>query len=228
MPQRSTMCPTGPRTAVPLFSLSERDGQLALWTIPSAGGQRLKLNEGGYAPRFSPDGSRLTYWYGGGLWTADPDGSHPSRIADVPEPVFGVWSPTGPVYSEKGRIQANTIVELPMEIWPSFDRLAGGRWLVAALEVERLSFGLWISSLPISNMDFGHKIVVVTGATSGIGHAAALGFARKGATVAGVGRDASKFEDLSAQGIRNYQADLSSENETSEFVKAVLGGPRRH
>ena len=72
-------------------------------------------------------------------------------------------------------------------------------------------------------MDFGHKIVVVTGATSGIGHAAALGFARKGATVAGVGRDASKFEDLSAQGIRNYQADLSSENETSEFVKAVLG-----
>ena len=124
---------------------SERDGQLALWTIPSAGGQRLKLNEGGYAPRFSPDGSRLTYWYGGGLWTADPDGSHPSRIADVPEPVFGVWSPTGPVYSEKGRIQANTIVELPMEIWPSFDRLAGGRWLVAALEVEKTE--LWALDL---------------------------------------------------------------------------------
>jgi Tol biopolymer transport system component len=124
---------------------SERDGQLALWTIPSSGGQRLKLNEGGYAPRFSPDGTRMTYWYGAALWTADSDGSHPDRIAEIAEPVFGVWSPTGPVYSERGRVPTNRDGELPVEIWPSFDRLPGGAWVVAELEVEKTE--LWTLDL---------------------------------------------------------------------------------
>ena len=124
---------------------SERDGQLALWTIPSSGGQRLKLNEGGYAPRFSPDGSRITYWYGAGLWTADWDGSHPDQIADIAEPVFGVWGPTGPVYSERNRIPADRNGDLSVDIWPSFDHLPGGGWLVAALEVEKTE--LWTLDL---------------------------------------------------------------------------------
>jgi NAD(P)-dependent dehydrogenase (short-subunit alcohol dehydrogenase family) len=72
-------------------------------------------------------------------------------------------------------------------------------------------------------MAFGNKVVVVTGATSGIGHAAARGFARVGATVAGIGRDSSTLDDLSRNGIRSYRADLSSENETSEIVNAVVG-----
>ena len=38
------------------------------------------------------------------------------------------------------------------------------------------------------------KIVVVTGASSGIGYQAALDFARSGAVVIGVGRDAQRCE----------------------------------
>ena len=71
-------------------------------------------------------------------------------------------------------------------------------------------------------MDFENKIVVVTGATSGIGHATALGFAGQGATVAGIGRSSKKLDELSAKGIRGYQADLRSENETTGIVKTML------
>ena len=76
-------------------------------------------------------------------------------------------------------------------------------------------------------MEFENKVVVVTGATSGIGHTATLGFAAKSATVAGIGRDSAALGDLSTKGIRTYQADLSSERETSEMAKAIvddLGG----
>ncbi len=72
-------------------------------------------------------------------------------------------------------------------------------------------------------MDFENKVVVVTGATSGIGNATALGFARRGARVAGIGRHSSTLDDLSTRGIRCYRADLLLENETSECVKALVG-----
>lgn len=127
---------------------SERGGQLALWTIPASGGQRLRLNGGGYAPRFSPDGSRVTYWYQGGLWTAGLDGGQAMRVAEVGVPVFGAWSPEGPVFSEGGRIPDDPTLEPAMEIWPSFDRLPDGSWVVAALEIEKTE--LWVLDLVFS------------------------------------------------------------------------------
>ena len=127
-----------------IFS-SERGGELALWSVPSSGGQRLRLNTGGYAPRFSPDGNRIMYWHRGGLWTAGADGSQPNQVAEVPDPVVGVWGPAGPAYGKQGRIHSTDVEELPINIWPSFDRLPDGNWLVSALEVQKTE--LWTLDL---------------------------------------------------------------------------------
>jgi NAD(P)-dependent dehydrogenase (short-subunit alcohol dehydrogenase family) len=71
-------------------------------------------------------------------------------------------------------------------------------------------------------VNFQRKIVIVTGATSGIGRASALEFARLGGSVAGIGRDPAALSELSDKGIRTYRADLSSEGETANTFKRIL------
>ena len=46
-------------------------------------------------------------------------------------------------------------------------------------------------------MEFKGKIAIVTGASSGIGKAVALRFAKEGATVAAIARRKNKLEELS-------------------------------
>ena len=74
-------------------------------------------------------------------------------------------------------------------------------------------------------MTFEGKVAVVTGATSGIGRATALGFASHGARVAGVGRRRDALDGLSD--VRPYQTDLTSEAETAQLFEEVqreMGG----
>jgi NAD(P)-dependent dehydrogenase (short-subunit alcohol dehydrogenase family) len=71
-------------------------------------------------------------------------------------------------------------------------------------------------------MDFEDKVVVVTGATSGIGRSTALGFARAGARVAGIGRDRGALDELSTQGVISYRIDLTHESETAEAVRSIM------
>ena len=70
--------------------------------------------------------------------------------------------------------------------------------------------------------NFEEKVVVVTGATSGIGQSTALGFARSGARVAGIGRDRAALDDLSAQGVTSYRVDLTDESKTAEAVRSIV------
>jgi NAD(P)-dependent dehydrogenase (short-subunit alcohol dehydrogenase family) len=72
-------------------------------------------------------------------------------------------------------------------------------------------------------MEFSNKVVLVTGASSGIGQAAALKFATEGALVAAVARRIEKMEDLREQSknIQPFAADLTNENQTSAVVKSI-------
>ena len=78
-------------------------------------------------------------------------------------------------------------------------------------------------------MRFGGKVVVVTGATSGIGRATALAFASEDAHVAAAGRRPHALEALKAESenIHTYQVDLTSEDATAGLIDNVgkeLGG----
>ena len=78
-------------------------------------------------------------------------------------------------------------------------------------------------------MGFGGKVVVVTGATSGIGRATALAFAAEDAQVAAAGRRPDALEALKAESenIHTYQVDLTSEDATTGLIDDVgkeLGG----
>lgn len=80
----------------------------------------------------------------------------------------------------------------------------------------------------MSDKKFSGKVAVVTGATSGIGHACALGFANEGAKVVCVGRneDALKAvaDDVRGAGaeVLTIQADLSVDTNADRVVDQAL------
>lgn len=69
------------------------------------------------------------------------------------------------------------------------------------------------------------KVVVVTGAASGIGRAMAVLFARRGATVAAIDVDSERLTELSESGtdpIAIYTADVTSTEDCSNTVDRIL------
>jgi Tol biopolymer transport system component len=119
---------------------SARGGAISIWTAPASGGKRLRLNEGGYAPRYSLDSKSLLFWNRQALWTMDVDGKNPREVArDLFEPVAGVWSATGkgPAFFTKPP------VDYP--VWPGFDMLRDGRFVLAPIDIRET--GLWAIDL---------------------------------------------------------------------------------
>src|SRR4029453_8250895 len=77
-------------------------------------------------------------------------------------------------------------------------------------------------------MSFTHKVVIVTGASSGIGRAAALAFGREGAAVTLVSRDAAALaevtREISSAGGRSiaFAADVTEEHSPTHIVKNTV------
>src|SRR5213593_499452 len=128
---------------------SARGGAVSLWSVPSSGGKRLRLNDGGYAPRFSRDGKSILFWNRQQLWTADVDGRNPRLVfRGIPEPAKGVWSRKGPAFFLDGQIRTATEILFAMTdrtMWPEFDVLPDGRFIVAPIDVRET--GLWAIDL---------------------------------------------------------------------------------
>jgi NAD(P)-dependent dehydrogenase (short-subunit alcohol dehydrogenase family) len=85
----------------------------------------------------------------------------------------------------------------------------------------------------MSDKRFSGKVAVVTGATSGIGHACAVGFAKEGAKLVCVGRKAEALESTAAElrgmgaEVLSIRADLSVDAEADGVVDQavqVFGG----
>src|SRR5205823_642165 len=72
---------------------SARGGPISIWSTPASGGKRLRVNDGGYAPRYSPDGKSILFWNKQSLWTMDSQGGNLREVArELVRPIAGVWS----------------------------------------------------------------------------------------------------------------------------------------
>src|SRR5262249_39834943 len=115
---------------------SARGGAISIWTTPASGGKRLRINNGGYAPRYSPDSKSILFWNLQSLWTMSAEGKDVRQVAqNLPDPVPGVWSKSGkgPAFFTKPP------GDYP--VWPGFDMLPDGRFVVAPLDIRETS--LW-------------------------------------------------------------------------------------
>jgi Tol biopolymer transport system component len=119
---------------------SARGGAISIWTTPASGGKRLRINDAGYAPRYSPDSKSILFWNRQALWTMQANGKNPAEVArEVFQPVAGIWSRSvkGPKFFAKP----------PSDhlVWPGFDMLPDGRFVLAPIEVR--DSGLWAIDL---------------------------------------------------------------------------------
>jgi Tol biopolymer transport system component len=121
----------------------------SLWIVPASGGKRLRINDGGYAPRFSPDSHSILFWSKQALWTMAVDGGRiRSVFSALPKPTVGVWTKYGPAFYSHGEIRGPHDVTLygpDRAIWPRFDVLPDGRWLIAPIAIRET--GLWAVDL---------------------------------------------------------------------------------
>ncbi|CAH2094126.1 unnamed protein product [Euphydryas editha] len=77
-------------------------------------------------------------------------------------------------------------------------------------------------------MSFANKVVLITGASSGIGAAAAILFAKEGANVVIVGRNEQKLQKVKekcakfGKGVLVVKADVSNEQDAKKIIKETI------
>jgi Tol biopolymer transport system component len=128
---------------------SARGGAISIWTVPASGGKRLRVNDGGYAPRFSPDSKSILFWNRQALWTMQTNGENLRKVAgNLLEPTIAVWSQKGPAFFTERAIQtaSETLFDVSDHlIWPEFDILRDGRFVIAPINIRET--GLWAIDL---------------------------------------------------------------------------------
>lgn len=71
------------------------------------------------------------------------------------------------------------------------------------------------------------KVILITGATSGIGYQTAEVLAKQGHTVYGAGRQLEKLKDLEKIGVKPLKLDVTDEQSTKEAVETILNNEGR-
>jgi Tol biopolymer transport system component len=121
---------------------STRGVSPSIWIEPASGGKRLRINDGGYAPRYSEDSKTILFWNRGSLWTMGVDGSGISQLSfRGPEsiPLVGGWAQHFPAYVSGSRIlsvNGNVLFQADRPLWPRFDVLPDSRFLLSAIDVR--------------------------------------------------------------------------------------------
>ena len=126
----------------------------SIWIVPASGGKRLRINNGGYGPRFSPDSRSILYWDRGAFWimAADGTGQRSAGLSAAAVPTVGGWSKSDPlqVVGQEIRGPKGTIAfKSERPIWPEFDVMPDGRFVFSPVNI--LETGLWAIDLQFRN-----------------------------------------------------------------------------
>jgi Tol biopolymer transport system component len=127
---------------------SARGGPVSIWTVPTAGGKRLRINDGGYFARYSPDGRSIAYWSKGAFWTMDPHGQGAGPLTEhIDEPAPAVWTSEGLASIRGNAVRAGekVLFDASRPMWPQFDVMADGRFVVAPIDIHETA--LWAVDL---------------------------------------------------------------------------------
>lgn len=127
---------------------SARGGPVSVWTIPMTGGKRLRMNNTGHFPRYSPDGRTIAYWSSGNLWTMDASSADNRTALDmVSEPTPAEWTSKGlaAVFGQEVRTKGETIFHSDRPLWPQFAVMRDGRLAVAPITIQETA--LWAVDL---------------------------------------------------------------------------------
>ncbi|MFB9685767.1 SDR family oxidoreductase [Amycolatopsis plumensis] len=190
-------------------------------------GKQIQRMEPDAAPPEKSDGLHGLQLYRANMFTRL---SRPApRPADVPVQVL---APTGDAY-------VTTPLQTEVTRWVSdlrIRRIVGTHWVtrskpqvVAAAAAELIEYaetGVESRALRRARVDAGpfeHRLVVVTGASSGIGRATALAFAEQGADVivADTSGAAETLKLLEEHGVAEYTVDSSDGEAVRRFAERV-------
>jgi TolB protein len=122
----------------------------SIWIVAASGGKRLRINDGGFGPRFSPDSRSIVFWNKGAIWTMATDGSgiQETTLDAPPMPSIAGWLKMNPAVVMGRQIrgtQGSILYESDRPLWPRFDVMPDGRFVLAPIDIRET--GLWAVDL---------------------------------------------------------------------------------